>query len=106
MAHRLWQASPVRQDSRKWDNGKIARPGAGSIPAPKGHTAETPGGGSQRRGSNPLLLAHTLHVAESPILRVGNVQLSERMLGAVIVSVAVKAMPPVATVTALGDRKE
>ena len=34
------------------------------------------------------------------------VQLSERMLGAVIVSVAVKAMPPVATITVIGDRKE
>jgi hypothetical protein len=37
---------------------------------------------------------------------VRKVQLSERILGAVIVPAAVKAMPPVATVTASGDRKE
>jgi hypothetical protein len=37
---------------------------------------------------------------------VRKVKLSERILGAVIVLAAVKAIPPVATVTASGDRKE
>jgi hypothetical protein len=38
--------------------------------------------------------------------RLGQAQLSERMLGAVVVSVAVKAVPPVATITAIDNREE
>jgi hypothetical protein len=53
---------------------------------------------------NLLLTPGTWPKAQIPKLR--KVQLSERMLGGVIVPAAVKAMPPVATVTASGNRKE